>query len=383
MRCSPCSPTNPIRRADTGRLVSPAIPSAAPALRLLAFKPAIDAAVSRVLHSGRLILGAEVEGFEQELARYLGAAHCVGVASGTDALGLALRALRIGTGDEVITVAMTAAATAVAIRSTGATPRFVDIEPETRGMDPRALQAAITQRTAAIVPVHLHGCPAPIEPILAIADRHGLPVVEDCAQACGATVGARKLGSFGKAAALSFYPTKNLGAMGDGGAVVTSDAEVADRLRRFRHYGLDGSGVAAGWGANSRLDEVQAAVLRVLLPQLDAYNEARREIARGYRESLEGLEIGLPFAAAGATYHHYAVTLADRDQVAGRLARMGIGTQRHYSPPLHQHPAFAEAKLHLPETERLAARTLSLPIQPEVVSGRGQEVVEALRACLA
>lgn len=359
-----------------------AVPSAAPALRLACFSAQIRAAVERVLASGRLILGPEVESFEQGLAGYLGLPHCVGVGSGTDALALALRALGVGSGDEVISVAMTAPATAVAIRSTGATLRFVDIDPRSRGMDPAALAGAITPRTAAIVPVHLHGSPAPIAEIMAIAERHALAVVEDCAQACGAHIDGRKLGTFGQAAAISFYPTKNLGAMGDGGAVVTHDAAIAERVRRFRSYGMNANEEAVSWGTNSRLDEIQAAILSVLLPHLDTHNEERRQVAKAYRAGLAGLELGLPPDPPGAIYHHFAVAAPNRELLATRLAAEGIGTQRHYSPGLHRHEAFAERSANLPETDLLAARTLSLPIQPEAVLGSGHRVVEAVMACL-
>lgn len=359
-----------------------AIPSAAPALRLARFSTEIRAAVDRVLASGRLILGPEVESFEQNLAAYLGLPHCVGVASGTDALALALRALGIGSGDEVATVSMTAPATATAILSTGATPRFVDIDPRSRGMDPVALENAITHKTAAIVPVHLHGSPAPIVEIMAIAERHGLAVVEDCAQACGAHINGRKLGTFGQAAAISFYPTKNLGAMGDGGAVVTHDAAIAERIRRFRSYGMNADKEAVSWGTNSRLDEIQAAILSVLLPHLDTHNEERRQVARTYRAGLAELECGMPPDLPGAIYHHFAIAAPNRERLAQRLAEKGIGTRRHYSPGLHRNAAFADRSANLPETDLLAARTLSLPIQPEVVLGRSDRVIEAVRSCL-
>jgi dTDP-3-amino-3,4,6-trideoxy-alpha-D-glucose transaminase len=358
------------------------IPSAAPSLRLVRFGAEIRAAVERVLASGRLILGPEVESFEQSLAAYLGLPHCVGVASGTDALALALRALGVGSGDEVVSVAMTAPATAAAILSTGATLRFVDIDPRSRGMDPVALASAITHRTAAIVPVHLHGSPAPMVEIMAIAERHALAVVEDCAQACGAHIGGRKLGSFGQAAAVSFYPTKIVGALGAGGADVTHDAAIAERVRRFRFYGMNANEEAVSWGTNSRLDEIQAAILSVLLPHLDAHNEERRQVASAYRTGLAGSELGLPPDPAGAIYHHFAVVAPDRERLATRLAAKGIGTRRHYSPGLHRHEAFADRSVNLPQTDLLAARTLSLPIQPEAVLGSSHRVVEAVVACL-
>jgi dTDP-4-amino-4,6-dideoxygalactose transaminase len=315
--------------------------------------------------------------FEAEFAAHAGARHAIAVASGTDALRLALMALGIEPGDEVITVAMTFAATALAIEAAGARPVFVDVDPATRCMDPDALAAAIGPMTAAIIPVHLHGHPAPMPPICAVAARHGLAVIEDCAQAHGATLDGRQVGTFGQAGAFSFYPTKNLGALGDAGAVVTHDAVLAARLARLRHYGFDAQDRCVEIGTNARLDELQAAVLRVLLPDLDALNAQRRTLAAQYRARLSNI-VGLPPEHDGSVYHHFGVTLENRDAVRTRLsATHRIGTGIHYPLGLHQHPHFANGA-SLPVTERLARELLSLPIQPEVATGQIDRVADAL-----
>ncbi|MCA9973883.1 MAG: DegT/DnrJ/EryC1/StrS family aminotransferase, partial [Anaerolineales bacterium] len=251
-------------------------------------RAALDTAVSRALASGWYILGAEVAAFETEFAAAMAAPHCVGVASGTDAVLLGLRALGVGPGDEVITVAHTAVATVAAVELAGATPVLVDVTPDTATLDPAQLPAAITPRTRAVVPVHLYGHPADLDPILAIARQHGLWVLEDCAQAHGARYRGRPVGSFGDAAAFSFYPTKNLGALGDGGAVLTPHADVAERLRALRQYGWQERYVSQVPGYNSRLDELQAALLRAKLPHLPEMNAARRRLAAAYGAALAG-----------------------------------------------------------------------------------------------
>ena len=266
----------------------PQIPQADPRRRFLARRQEIEGAIARVLERGTFILGPEVAAFEAEFAALSGARHAIAVASGTDALRLALMALGIKPGDEVITVAMTFAATALAIEAVGAKPVFVDVDPATRCIDPDALAAAIGPATAAIIPVHLHGHPASMPAIGAIAARHGLAVIEDCAQAHGARLDGRPVGTFGQAAAFSFYPTKNLGALGDAGAVVTDDPALAARLARLRHYGFDAHDRCIETGTNARLDELQAAILRVLLPDLAALNAQRRTLAAQYRARLEG-----------------------------------------------------------------------------------------------
>ena len=331
----------------------------------------IDAAVARVLAGGWYILGPEVSAFETEFAAWLGVGHVVGVASGTDAVLLALRALGIGPGDEVITVAHTAVATVAAIELAGATPRFVDIDPITYTLDPAQLAAAVTPRTRAIVPVHLYGAPADMDAVLSVARAHGLLVVEDCAQAHGARTQGRMAGTLGDAAAFSFYPTKNLGALGDGGAVATNRPEVAERLRLLRQYGWRERYVSDVAGTNSRLDELQAAILRVRLGHLEAENAARRRLAARYDAALAGLPIALPPARPDdcAVYHLYVIRTAARDALAEHLRARGIGTGVHYPVPVHRQPAYAHLGYgpgSLPATEAAAAGVLSLPMYPDL-----------------
>lgn len=349
-----------------------------------AHKDEIDAAVAHVLQSGWYILGEQVRAFEQEFAAYCGAEHAVGVASGTDALLLALRALEIGPGDEVITVAHTAVATAVAIELSGATPVFVDVEPATCTLDPTRLAAAVTPRTRAVVPVHLYGRAANIDPIRETARAHGLHVIEDCAQAHGATYKGRCVGSLGDAAAFSFYPTKNLGAGGDGGAVVVQDAALAERLRWLRQYGWKERYISSIAGYNSRLDELQAAILRVKLRHLDADNAARRKLAAVYRQALADLPLELPAepAAGNHVYHLFVVQSDKRDALRSHLAARGVGTAIQYPVPVHLQPAYAHLGRgagSLPVTEQLAGRILSLPMYPEMPLEDATAVAQAVR----
>ena len=344
----------------------------------------IDAAVARVLAGGWYILGPEVSAFETEFAAYLGVEHAVGVASGTDAVLLALRALGVGPGDEVITVAHTAVATVAAIELAGATPRFVDISPDTYTLDPAQLAAAITPRTRAVIPVHLYGAPADMDAILAVARAHGLLVVEDCAQAHGARYRGQMVGTLGDAAAFSFYPTKNLAALGDGGAVATNRPEVADRLRLLRQYGWRERYVSDVAGHNSRLDELQAAILRVRLRHLDAENEARRRLAARYDAALAGLPITLPIARPEdcPVYHLYVIRTAARDALAEHLRVQGIGTGVHYPVAVHRQPAYAHLGYgpgSLPATEAAAAEVLSLPMYPDLTEAAVDGVAGAIR----
>jgi dTDP-4-amino-4,6-dideoxygalactose transaminase len=362
------------------------IPAAAPQLRLARFAAEIEPAVTAALAGPRLILGERVEAFERRFASYVGIQHCVGVNSGTDAVALALRACGIGPGDEVITASMTAAGTGLGILQAGAEPRFADVDPVSRCLAPEAIEAAIGPRTAAIVPVHLHGRLADMNRLMAIAERHGLVVVEDCAQAHGASeaVTGRRAGSFGRAAAFSFYPTKNLGGAGDGGAVVTKDGAVAARVRALRSYGWqDERRVSAEPGVNSRLDELQAAVLDVLLDHLDEGNRERTAIAAEYRRVLEpaaqASAMVLPEPDAGSAHHQFAIVVEDRDRLRDWLSEQGIGTGVHYPLGLHQQPAFAGASRgELPVTEGLASRFVSLPIQSEVVGDRAGWLAETV-----
>jgi len=355
----------------------------------LAHKDEIDAAVQRTLDSGWYILGSEAVAFETEFAAYCGVSGCVGVNSGTDALQLALRACGVGAGDEVITVAHTAVATVAAIRMTGATPVLVDIDPVTYTMDPAKLEDATTARTKAIVPVHLYGHPADLAAIGEVAHRRGLWLIEDCAQAHGAHYHARPVGSFGDLACFSFYPTKNLGAIGDGGAVVGSDPDLLAKVRLLREYGWTPLAryVSQIEGVNSRLDELQAAILRVKLRYLDAENAVRRALAVAYAAHLPAV-IGRPVEQAGCrhVYHLYVVRVAGRDAVRARLAEAGIGTGIHYPVPVHLQPAYRSDALvarDLRETERAAGEILSLPMHPALTVEQVRQVATAVAAALA
>lgn len=356
----------------------------------LAQQEQIDAAVQRVLRSGWYILGPEVQAFEQEWAAYCGARHCVSVGNGTEALHLALRALELPPDAEVLTVANAGGYGAIAIRQAGLTPRFADVDEQTHAMSPPALEAAITPRTRAILVVHLYGRPAPMEELLAIAERHGLPLIEDCAQAHGARIAGRMTGTFGRLGCFSFYPTKNLGALGDGGAIITDDDRLAARLRRLRVYGWEHKyyNVDPG-GINSRLDELQAAVLRVKLPQLEAWNALRRERAAWYRRWLADLPgITLPADVPGHVFHLFVIQVhgGRRDALRRALAGRGIGTDVHYPLPTHLQPAFDDLGYEpgeLPVTERLAETVLSLPCFPELSMAEVETVCRALREALA
>lgn len=338
-----------------------------PHAQYLAHREEIDDAIRRVLDEGRYILGEEVEAFEREFATYIGLSYGIGVGSGTDALQLALLAAGVGRDDEVITVSHTAVATVAAIDSCGAAPVFVDVEPDYYTMDPKRIEGAITERTKAIVPVHLYGQAADLDPILAVARKRGLTVIEDCAQAHGATYKGRRVGSYGNMACFSFYPTKNLGAIGDGGMVVTNNQELAEKLRLLRQYGWAKRYVSHVAGRNSRLDEMQAAILRVKLKYLDADNARRGELARIYDRELAGGDMLLPRVRKDAThvYHLYVIRSSHRDGLADALRKSGVGTLVHYPVPVHLQPAYqgrAPASGTLSETEQIARQVLSLPM---------------------
>ena len=354
-----------------------------PKSQYLAHKTAIETTVQRVLDSGWYILGEEVKAFEQEFAGYLGTGHALGVGNGTEALHLALAACGIGQSDEVITVSHTAGATVAAIELTGATPVLVDIDPRYFTLDVDRLEQAITPRTRAIVPVHLYGQPADMDAVMEIARRHNLRVVEDCAQAHGATWQRKRVGTIGDMGCFSFYPTKNLGALGDGGMVVTSDNQLAEKARLLREYGWAERFISHFPGWNSRLDEVQAAVLRVKLPFLDADNQARREIAAAYGELIGILDLPTIRPGVEHVFHLYVTRSTRRDELLKYLREKGIGAAIHYPAPVHLQPAYrgrlpgGEA---LPETERAAREILSLPIYPELQPDEVRQVVEAVRA---
>lgn len=368
------------------RAEPPIVPQAAPGLRVARHREAIDAAIARAIASGQFILGAGGEAFEVEFARFLGAPFVIGVNSGTDALSLALLALGVEPGDEVILPALTAAGTAVAVRRIGAIARFVDVEPATRGIDPAAFASAISSRTAAVIVVHLHGTPALLPEILRIAAARGLAVVEDCAHAHGATIDGRIVGTLGDAAAFSFYPTKNLGALGDAGAVAVHTRDHAERIRRLRNYGQDDARICVYDGMNSRLDEIQAATLRVLLPHLAADNALRQTHARRYDEALAPLvalgRVNLPRPSPGAVYHQYAIEVVDRDRIRQALRTRGIATAIHYAPGLHRHPGLIgdAAPPNCTVTDRLADTLLSLPIQPELMENQSRIVAALIDA---
>jgi len=355
-----------------------------PRLQYLSRKSEIDHVVKRVLDSGWYILGEEVKAFEAEFAAYIGVEWGVGVGSGTEALYLALAACNIRFGDEVITVSHTAVATVAAIEQTGATPVFVDIEPDFFTMDPCKIAVAVTPKTKAIIPVHLYGQPVDLDPILDISKKYGLRVIEDCAQAHGAAYKGKRVGSCGDLACFSFYPTKNLGALGDGGMVVTDQPELAQRLRLLREYGWAERFISHFPGWNSRLDEVQAAILRVKLCYLDQDNAARTSIAGMYHHGLRSCGISLPRCrqTASHVYHQYVVRTPRRDALKRHLKDKGIDALIHYPVPVHLQPAYRgrlSGSDNLLETGRAAREVLSLPIYPELDKTQVQTVLEAVR----
>ena len=345
----------------------------------------INAAVSAVIRSSELILGSELSAFEEEFAAYCGVRHCVGVGSGLDALMLAMKGLGIGPGDEVITAGNTFVATALAIGHAGATPVLVDHDPETYNLDPTRLAAAITPRTKAIMPVHLYGQPADMDAIQAIAHEHGLMVIEDAAQAHGARYRGRRCGSFGRAAGFSFFPGKNLGALGDGGAVTTNDDDLAQWLRTARSYGARFKYYHTMRGFNSRLDNIQAAVLRVKLRYLDSWNETRRQRARLYHELLASSDLALPTAREDVehVYHLYVVRCAERDALLGDLHSQGVGAGLHYPLPIHRQSAFEHGCVipqPLTYTTAYGDQVLSLPMCPYLTEKQVEQVACAVGA---
>ena len=342
-------------------------------------KPEIDAAIARVLDSGWYILGPEVEAFEAEYAAYCEAEHAIGVANGLDALHLALLAMGVGPGDEVIVPSNTYIATWLAVSQCGATPVPVEPVEATYNIDPARIEAAITPATRVILPVHLYGQPADLDPILAIARKHGLRVLEDAAQAHGARYKGRRIGAHGDAVAWSFYPGKNLGALGDGGAVTTNDPELADRIRVLRNYGSRVKYVNEVKGFNSRLDPIQAAVLRVKLRVLDEWNARRRGIAQRYLEGLAGSGLVLPQVPEWAepVWHLFVVRHPERDALVKRLNEAGVGTLIHYPVPPHLQAAYAEMGFGVgafPVAERMAGEVVSLPMGGQMAA-EGVEVI--------
>ena len=345
----------------------------------------IKSAIARVIESGWYVLGEETENFEREFAAYCGVAHCIGVANGLDALTLILRGYGIGAADEVIVPAHTFIATWLAVSQTGASPVPVEPDPASCNIDPARIEAAITPRTRAIIVVHLYGQPADMAPIQEIAQRHGLRLIEDAAQAHGALCQGRRTGSLSDAAGFSFYPGKNLGALGDGGAVTTDDAALAARVRRLRNYGSAEKYRHDVQGVNSRLDEIQAAVLRVKLPHLDAENAARRAVALRYHAALQDLPVTLPSVLPGSepVWHLMVLRCIERARLQAALSAAGIGHLVHYPTACHRQGAYATGTWPaLPIAERLAGELLSLPIAPYLSSHDVSMVAEALHGCL-
>lgn len=341
--------------------------------------PALAAAFERVTRGSAFVLGEELERFERDFARFCGAEHCVGVSSGTAALSIALRAGGIGPGDEVVVPAHTYVATAFAVALAGATPVFADVEEATGLLDANSLRAAIGERAAAVIPVHLYGRPCAMEEVVEAAARHGLLVLEDAAQAHGARLSGRRVGSFGDAAAFSFYPSKNLGALGDGGAIVTGDAELAERARALRNLGQAEKGVHLAVAGNDRLDGLQAAFLGEKLPRLDGWNERRRGHASLYRRLLGDAVATPPEDDRRESVHHlFPVRLADRDRVAARLRERGIETGVHYSPTAAWQPPFDRSPGDFPAADRWQREELSLPMFPELEERQVERVAAEL-----
>jgi dTDP-4-amino-4,6-dideoxygalactose transaminase len=348
----------------------------------------IQSAIADVMRSGQFVLGPQVHAFEEEMARSLAVKHAVACNSGTDALVIGLRALGIGHGDEVITTPFTFFATAEAISLVGAEPVFVDIEPRTLNIDPQKIAEAVTPRTKAILPVHLFGHAADMDPILDIARRHGLVVLEDVAQAFGGRCRGRSLGTLGQAGAFSFYPTKNLGAFGDAGLLTTNDDHVARTARKLRTHGTERRDWSEMIGYNSRLDEIQAAVLRVKLPYVEAWNRERRRAAATYRRLLAdvpGISPPIVEEYAVHAFNQYTVrvTACDRDALQQSLADAGVGTMVYYSVPVHRLPVYSDHHAELPVAEKAAREVLSLPIGPMLSNHAIGRVVDALRQACA
>jgi dTDP-4-amino-4,6-dideoxygalactose transaminase len=351
-------------------------------------KPSIQDAVNRVLQSGQFIMGPEVRAFEREVARYLNTRYAIGVNSGTDALFISLHALGVGPGDEVITTPFTFFATAEAISHVGATPVFVDIDPRTFNLDPELIEEKITPRTKAILPVHLFGHAVDMAPILALAEKYDIFILEDVAQAFGGKYRGRKLGTIGDIGAFSFFPSKNLGACGDGGLIATNDSKIAELARMLRVHGAKEKYRNEVVGYNSRLDELQAAILRVKLPYLDQWNAQRRQIAERYNDLLEDVpDISTPIEAAHAehVYHQYTVRIMNqrRDEIKEKLIKARISTAVYYPIPVHALPVYSDLQIDLPQAWKAASEVLSLPFWPQISLTVQERVADSLREALA
>jgi dTDP-4-amino-4,6-dideoxygalactose transaminase len=365
------------------------IPQTNPRIYYDRYAVEINEAIRRTLESGSYILGKEVASFEEEFAGYLGANHAIGVGSGTDALQLALRCLGVGAGDVVVTVSHTAVATVTAILLAGATPLLIDVDPDTYTMSPDALEAALDvfsktdiarcgMKIKAVIPVHLYGHPADMRSICSIANQHGLYVLEDCAQATGATLYSQKLGTFGHMAAFSFYPTKNLGALGDGGAVVTNNSDMATTVKKLREYGWQNRVSVLQGGINSRLDELQAAILRTRLNGLDHDNQERLAIANKYSKILIGVQTPVCLPNMKHIYHQYVIRSQQRDRLRDYLQDRGVATAIHYQLPVHKQPAFSNclAFSGLDVTEALCKQIISLPMYSGLTDDHVQNICQ-------
>ncbi len=368
------------------------IPQANPGAGYRALQAEIDAAVSRTLASGWYILGQEVRSFEAEFAAWVGGGTAVGCGNGTDAIALALRGLGIGPDCTVVTVSHTAVATVAAVEMVGATPLLVDIDPAHFTLDPAELAAVLADPPAglppirAVIAVHLYGQPADLDAIVPLCRKHGVALIEDCAQAHGAALHGRRVGTFGDVATFSFYPTKNLGALGDGGAVITPEADRGTEIAALRQYGWHKHYISDAVGVNSRLDELQAAILRVKLRHLDSQNARRQQIAAAYDAALSSAPVAIPSRRDGAdhVFHLYVVRSAQRDSLQATLRAAGIGTGIHYPSPVHLQPAYAGRVAMGPsglrQTEQAAREVLSLPLYPELTDAQVEQVCSALRA---
>lgn len=355
-----------------------------PLLDLVAANEEIEAelqqAWQKTLHAGQYILGPNVRAFEEEFARWNGSSYSIGVASGTDALVLALEAVGVRAGDEVITVANTAVATVNAICQVGARPVFADVRPDTWLMDPEDVARKITGKTKAIVPVHLYGNPCNMTELCALGEQARVPIVEDCCQAHGATLNERRVGNWGQAGAFSFYPTKNLGALGDGGLVVTNDPALAEHVRRGRFYGFDEARISHQLGRNSRLDELQAAILSVKLRRLDQWTQQRHHWAEIYARELASVVSCQAVTPGGHhVYHLFVIALERREEVRRALSRVKVETMLHYPIPVYQHPAYRQYACALPVTEWIVARNVSVPLYPQLTMEQVEHVISALK----
>jgi len=360
------------------------IPLFDPEPALAPLRADVQARVSEVIERGRFILGPEVDAFERELAVYLGARHVIGVANGTDAITIALRSLDVKPGDEVVVPSFTFYATAEAVVTAGAKPVFCDVDQATRNVTKDTVRAALTTRTKAVVVVDLFGCPAPVPEISEL----GLPVLEDAAQAAGATLGGRCAGTLGDVATLSFYPSKNLGAFGDGGAIVTSNEAIAERARTLRFHGSRDKRTFSEVGYNSRLDELQAAILRVLLPHLKGWSQGRRAVGAAYADAGLDAHVSLPEAPAGAepAWHLFVACHPRADEVIGALAELGVESRAYYRTPVHRQPAmraYPRAAAELTATDELAHTNLALPMSPTLGREQVAEVVAAVERAVA